>query len=41
LGERMDTIQLFGGLVIVTGVVLLRISEGRPAGDLQTAGVAD
>jgi len=41
LGERMTVVQLFGGLVIVTGVVLLRIGEGRSTSSVQAAGVAD
>jgi drug/metabolite transporter (DMT)-like permease len=41
LGERMTVVQLFGGLVIATGVVLLRISEGRSTSSVQAAGVAD
>jgi drug/metabolite transporter (DMT)-like permease len=29
LGERMSGMQILGGLIILTGVVLLRVSEGR------------
>ena len=29
LGERLTGMQMFGGLIILTGVVLLRVSEGR------------
>ena len=31
LGERMNAIQIAGGLLIISGIVILRVYEGREA----------
>ena len=36
-GERLNAVQLGGGLMILAGVVVLRVYEGRPANATQTA----
>jgi drug/metabolite transporter (DMT)-like permease len=38
LGERLTRIQIIGGLLILSGVVFLRIYEGRLAGPARLGG---